>query len=51
MNILKIIFLIIFAGTLFLFISYRETQNKYKSIQKGFETDGIVVEIYYKQRK
>jgi hypothetical protein len=53
MSHLKIIFLIIFAlaGTLFLFIAYREGKSKYKIMQEGIETDGIVVEIYKKPRK
>ena len=53
MNNLKIIFLLIFAlaGTLFLSIAYREGKSKYKIVQEGIETDGIIVEIYQKPRK
>ncbi len=53
MNTLKILFPLIFAlaGTLFLFIAYREGKSTYKIVQKGTETDGIVVEIYQKPRK
>lgn len=53
MNTLKILFPLIFAlaGTLFLSIAYREGKSKYKIVQKGIETDGIVVEIYQKPRK
>jgi hypothetical protein len=50
---LKIIFFLIFAlaGTLFLMIAYREGKSKYKIVQEGIETDGVVVEIYRKPRK
>lgn len=53
MNIFKIIFPLIFAlaGTLFLTIAYREGMSKYKIVQEGVETDGMVVEIYRKPRK
>lgn len=49
----KVLFSLIFAcaGTLFLFIAYREGKSKYKIVQEGIETDGIVVEIYRKPRK
>jgi hypothetical protein len=49
----KIVFSIIFAlaGTMFLIIAYREGKSKYKIIQEGIETDGVVVEIYRKPRK
>jgi hypothetical protein len=53
MNNLKVIFVLIFAlaGTLFLLIAYREGKSKYKIVQEGIETDGIVVKIYQKPRK
>jgi Protein of unknown function (DUF3592) len=53
MNILKTMFFLIFAlaGTLFLSIAYLEGESKYKIVQEGIETDGMVVEIYQKPRK
>ena len=53
MTYFKIIFPFIFAlaGTLFLFIAYREGKDKYKIMQEGIETDGVVVEIYQKPRR
>lgn len=53
MSNLKVIFILIFAlaGTLFLIIAYREGKSKYKIVQEGIETDGIVVEVYQKPRK
>lgn len=49
----KIIIPLIFAsaGTLFLCIAYREGKSKYQIIQKGIETDGLVVEIYQKPHR
>ncbi len=53
MQTIKLIFFLIFAlaGTLFIFIAYREGMSKYKIVQEGIETEGIVVEIYRKPRR